>query len=322
MHTLDHERFAAAAVKKSALAANGLGRYLLLSVLAGAYVGFGIALICSLGGPLAAAGSPAVKLVMGASFGIALTLVIFAGSELFTGNTMIGVIGGLARSVSWRQVLQFNFWSWVGNLIGSLAFAWLVVESGVVAHNPAAELIENIAGVKMSLGPWPLFLRGILCNWLICLAVWMAGRTTSDAAKIMLIFWCLFAFIGIGFEHSIANQSLLGMALFMPHGAEVNWGGFWYNQGVVVLGNIVGGGLFVGGLYWLVDPYLANEAAVTVVPEGAAGSLPTGSHPSGSQESFMDKATGGRGGAVAPAPVVSQIYRRTLNDEWLEYRTF
>ena len=126
MHTLDHERFAAAAVKKSALAANGLGRYLLLSVLAGAYVGFGIALICSLGGPLAAAGSPAVKLVMGASFGIALTLVIFAGSELFTGNTMIGVIGGLARSVSWRQVLQFNFWSWVGNLIGSLAFAWLV----------------------------------------------------------------------------------------------------------------------------------------------------------------------------------------------------
>jgi nitrite transporter NirC len=90
----------------------------------GIYLGFGIALIFSVGGPLAAAGSPLVKLMMGASFGIALTLVIFAGSELFTGNNnMGGVIGGLSRSVTWSQVLQVNFWSWLSNLIGSLALA-------------------------------------------------------------------------------------------------------------------------------------------------------------------------------------------------------
>jgi nitrite transporter NirC len=276
MHHADHERIAGVAKKKVGFLDTSLGGYLVLSAMAGIYLGFGIALIFSLGAPLAAAGSPVVKLVMGASFGIALTLVIFAGSELFTGNNMIGAIGGLSRSVTWGQVFQLNFWSWFGNLIGSLALAWLVVESGVFAKGPTAEMIQKVAGVKMSLGPWELFVRGILCNWLICLAVWTAGRTTNDAAKIMLIFWCLFAFIGIGFEHSIANQSFLGMALFMPHEAAVSWAGFWYNQLFVVLGNIVGGGMFVGGLYWLVSPYRVEAAEPVTVP-GPAVSVPAGS---------------------------------------------
>jgi nitrite transporter len=273
MHLSDHERMAAVAKKKAAFLETSPGGYLILSAMAGIYLGFGIALIFSLGGPLAAAGSPEMKLVMGASFGIALTLVIFAGSELFTGNNLVGVIGGLSRSVSWGQVLQLNVWSWLGNLIGSLALAWLVVESGVFAKGPTAELIQKVAGVKMALGPWELFVRGILCNWLICLAVWTAGRTTSDAAKIMLIFWCLFAFIGIGFEHSIANQSFLGMALFMPHADAVSWAGFWYNQLFVVLGNIVGGGLFVGGLYWIVSPYRVQEAEPGEAPQAAVAQV-------------------------------------------------
>ena len=265
MHHADHERIAGVAKKKGAFLETSLGGYLILSAMAGIYLGFGIALIFSVGGPLAAAGSPAVKLVMGASFGIALTLVIFAGSELFTGNNMVGVIGGLSRSVTWGQVVQFNFWSWLGNLIGSLALAWLVVQSGVFAKGPTAEMIQKVAGVKMSLGPWELFVRGMLCNWLIGLAVWTAGRTTNDAAKILLIFWCLCAFIATGFEHSIANQSLLGMALFMPHEVVVSWAGFWYNQLFVVLGNIVGGGFFVGGLYWMVSPYRVDDVKAAAV---------------------------------------------------------
>lgn len=262
MHTADHERIAAVATKKWSFCEQSPGGYLILSALAGIYLGFGIALIFSIGGPLAAAGSPLVKLIMGASFGIALTLVIFAGSELFTGNNLVGVIAGLSKSISWAQVVQLNAWSWLGNLAGSLGLAWLVIQSGVFAKGPTTELIEKVAAVKMSLPAWELFVRGILCNWLICLAVWMAGRTSNDTAKILLIFWCLFAFIGIGFEHSIANQSFLGMALFLPHDAVVSWAGFWYNQAFVVLGNIVGGGLFVGGLYWLVSPYRVTETRV------------------------------------------------------------
>ena len=214
MHAADHERIAGVAVKKWSFLEQSPSGYLILSVLAGIYLGFGIALIFSLGGPLAAAGSPAVKLVMGVSFGIALTLVIFAGSELFTGNNMIGAIGGLSKSLSWGQVIQLNAWSWFGNLVGSLALAWLVIQSGIFATGPTMELIEKVAAVKMSLPAWELFIRGILCNWLICLAVWMGGRTSNDTAKILLIFWCLFAFIGTGFEHSIANQSFLRTASF------------------------------------------------------------------------------------------------------------
>ena len=108
MHTADHERIAGVAAKKWSYFERSPGGYLILSALAGIYLGFGIALIFSVGGPLAAAGSPVVKLVMGVSFGIALTLVIFAGSELFTGNNLVGTIGGLSRRLSWTQVMQLN----------------------------------------------------------------------------------------------------------------------------------------------------------------------------------------------------------------------
>ncbi len=261
MHIADHERITQVAVKKRDFLNRSLPGYLVLSAFAGIYLGFSIALIFSVGAPFAAAASPAAKLVMGASFGIALTLVIFAGAELFTGNNMVGAIGGLSGGLSWADVALFNFWSWAGNLVGSLGLAWLMAESGVLSKAPQLDMIQKVAAMKMGLGPWELFVRGILCNWLICLAVWTSGRTSNDAAKIMLIFWCLFAFIGTGFEHSVANQSFLGMALFLPHGAEVSWGGFWYNQVFVVLGNIVGGGIFVGGLYWFVSPYRSSAAA-------------------------------------------------------------
>ena len=254
MYNADVQRMVEASAKKVAYLEKAPLGYVILAALAGAYLGFGITLIFSIGAPFAAEGSAALKLVMGVSFGIALTLVIFAGSELFTGNNMVGVIGALARQVTWNQVGALFAWSLIGNLIGSLAVAWMVVQSGVVTATPQAALIQKVAGVKMSLPAWELFLRGILCNWLVCLAVWTAGRTTSDAAKILLIFWCLFAFIGSGFEHSIANQSLLGLALFLPHDAGVSWAGFVWNQTWVILGNIVGGGVFVGGLYWVASP--------------------------------------------------------------------
>jgi nitrite transporter NirC len=223
--------------------------YLTSAALAGAYIGFGIILIFSVGGSMAAKSSPMLKLLMGMSFGIALTLVVFAGAELFTGNNMIMTLGGLRKSVSWSKVLKVWCYSWVGNLIGSLVLACIVVNSGAVKG--AADFIESVAAAKMSLPVMQLFLRAILCNWLVCLALWTTSRTKNDAAKCILIFWCLLAFIASGFEHSIANMTLLGMSLFAPHAEAVSWGGFAYNMLWVTLGNIIGGAGFVGGLYWL-----------------------------------------------------------------------
>jgi nitrite transporter len=267
MYTVDVQRMVELAKKKADYLEARPWGYGLLSVMAGAYLAFGICLIFAVGAPFAAGGSAALKLVMGTSFGIALTLVIFAGSELFTGNNMICAIGTLARAITVKQTGEIFLWSLLGNVLGSLGAAWLVIQSGVLSVSPQSDLLIKAASVKMNAPAWDLFIRGILCNWLVCLAVWMAARTVNETAKIMLIFWCLFAFVGSGFEHSIANQSILGMALMLPHGPEVTWMGLLWNQAWVVSGNMIGGVIFVGGAYWLINPVRVTSAVEIEAPD-------------------------------------------------------
>ena len=109
----------------------------------------------------------------------------------------------------------------------------------------------SAAAAKMGAGAVALFARGILCNFLVCLAVWCAGRATSDAGKLIMVFWCLFAFITTGFEHSIANMTLFTVALLQPAHEAVSAGGFIYNLAIVTLGNIAGGALFVAVPYYI-----------------------------------------------------------------------
>jgi nitrite transporter NirC len=264
-----------ARAKFAYLRSNPLG-YFILSMLAGVYIGFAIVLVFAIGAPLSAAGSPFTKTVMGASFGVALALVIFAGSELFTGNNMVMAVGGLKGRVPAWGVGAIWMVSFVGNLVGSLGLAWLVMRSGVLGGAPQAAFIEKTVDTKMHLDTGELFFRGVLCNWLVCLAVWSAMRSTSEAGKLIMIFWCLFAFIGAGFEHCVANMTLLAIGLFQAHGPELTWAGFVHNLVPVTLGNIVGGGLFVGGAYWLSNERLGfaalNAPAASTAPtvEGAA----------------------------------------------------
>ncbi|HTE86206.1 MAG TPA: formate/nitrite transporter family protein [Dehalococcoidia bacterium] len=266
----------AAKTKAGYLRSHPLG-YLILSAMAGIYVGFGIVLIFAIGAPFLAANSPAAKLAMGASFGIALSLVIVAGAELFTGNNMVMTIGVLRRTSSPIALTAVWLVSFIGNLIGSLALAWLVAKSGVFAAAPHQAIIERTVATKMALPFGALFFRGVLCNWLVCLAVWCAMRSTSEAGKLIMIFWCLFAFIGAGFEHSVANMTLLGIGLFQAHGSAVTWAGFAHNMEAVTLGNIVGGALFVGGAYWLANQKLSlftgrvPAESPGMLPEGAGG---------------------------------------------------
>lgn len=271
MHGTDIARIAQQSRGKVAFLDRTPLGYLILAALAGVYLGFGITLIFSIGAPFAAEAAAEQKLVMGLAFGIALTLVIFAGSELFTGNNMVCAIGALDGALSWGAVARVWLLSFVGNLLGSLGLAWLVAQSGVLSGPPQVDLVMKVASVKMNLPGWELIVRGILCNWLVCLAVWTAGRTDNDMAKLVLIFWCLLAFIGSGFEHSIANQSLLGIALFLPHPDAVSWTGFLWNQANVVLGNVIGGSVFVGGLYWA-----ASAPDARLHAQGSAASVPAG----------------------------------------------
>jgi nitrite transporter NirC len=255
----DIEKLATASENKIKLMNRFPPGYLALSALAGAYLGFGIVLIFSVGAPLAGTQfAPFMKLIMGVSFGIALSLVIFAGSELFTGNNMIFAIGKLKNRVGTVPIIKLFTFCFVGNLLGSIILAWLVVQGGSLSAEAEA-LIVKVAAMKMSLGAKEAFFRGILCNWLVCLAVWTATRSEDDTAKLIMIFWCLFAFIGSGYEHSIANQSLMSLALFLPHGAEVSVAGFIHNQIFVTAGNMVGGGLMVGMVYAFAQSPLTFE---------------------------------------------------------------
>lgn len=243
--TLDH--FAAVAEKKAAALRNHPLPFFVGAMMAGAYVGLGIILIFSVGATI----DPTWRrLVMGASFGIALTLVIFAGSELFTGHTMFMTIGRLRRRITGGDLAASWTLTWLGNLAGAVLLGLTFVAGGGGALlAEGAPLLQKAAAGKMNAPAMELFARAILCNWLVCLAIWMAARTASDAAKLGVIFWCLFAFIASGYEHSVANMTLFSIALLAEHGEAVSLAGMAHNLLWVTLGNAVAGSLFMAAGY-------------------------------------------------------------------------
>jgi len=244
MYKSSVEAFANLAKEKSNLLRNNFFGYFVSSVLAGIYVGFGIVLIFAIGSPLFSNNSPFLKFIMGISFGIALTLVIFAGSELYTGNTMVMSYGVFLKTVRLRELLLVWLISYFGNLAGSLLISYLVYISG--GAEQMIPILSKIVPLKMQLSVLALIIRGFLCNLLVCLAVWMSGRAKDDTAKIFLIFWCLFAFIGSGFEHSIANMSLISLGIFQ---LNLGWMGFLYNLLWVTTGNTLAGVILAFSYY-------------------------------------------------------------------------
>lgn len=242
------DQFAELAATKARALRNDPLAFLITSAMAGAYVGIGIILIFSVGQSV----DPSVRsLVMGASFGIALTLVVFAGSELFTGHTMFMTLGLLGGRIGIGNVALSWGLTWLGNLVGSALLAALfVLGGGGAILMQGADLLFNVAAAKMNAPAIQLFARAVLCNWLVCLALWTSARATSDAAKCILIFWCLFAFIASGFEHSVTNMTVFSIALLGDHPPAVNLLGMAHNLVWVTLGNAVAGALFVALGYW------------------------------------------------------------------------
>ncbi|MFI5015155.1 MAG: nitrite transporter NirC [Hyphomicrobiales bacterium] len=268
MYSKTLDNFADVAATKAAFSRDEPLAFFISSMMAGAYVGIGIILIFTLGQQI----DPSLRsLVMGACFGIALTLVIFAGSDLFTGHTMFMTIG-LARGASdWTGLGRNWVVTWAGNLVGSVLLAlvfWLAGGGQVLKEG--ADLIYNASAAKMNAPALALIARAALCNWLVCLAIWTSARATSDAAKCILIWWCLFAFIACGFEHSVANMTVFAVALLGNHPPSVSLGGMAYNLIWVTIGNIVGGAGFVALGYLAASPKGAAKALVATPPTGAA----------------------------------------------------
>lgn len=225
------------------------GGFFVGSMMAGAYVGFGIILIFVLG---SAADPQSKKLIMGTSFGIALTLVVFAGAELFTGHNMYMPLALFKKKITSNDLILVWVTVWVGNLVGSAFVGILFVLGGASGIIDVIDsFVNHVAIDKMNASVVQLLARAMLCNWLVCLALWMAARTNNDTAKCIVIFWCLFGFIASGFEHSVANMTLFTIALLGEHPEAVSLYGAGYNLLWVTIGNLLSGSLFMAGGYWL-----------------------------------------------------------------------
>lgn len=242
------DRISLAAVGKVDKLKGSLSRYLILSMMAGAYVGVAVLLLVTIGGAVGA--SPYKGVMFGVSFGVALSLVMMTGAELFTGANMIMVIGALEKKVTWLDTAKVWIACYMGNFMGSFLLGWMYIQSGL-AKGATGNFILYLAEKKAHTAFMPLFFRGILCNILVCVAVYICIRLKDDTAKLIMIFWCLFVFITAGFEHSVANMTTFSMALLIPH-SSVTVVGMLHNLIPVTLGNIVGGGFFMGAGYWFV----------------------------------------------------------------------
>lgn len=227
---------------------------ILLSFLAGAYIAFGglLAIIASAG--MLKAGAPVglEKFVFGAVFPVGLIIVVLAGSELFTGNVMFMTIGVLDGSASVGGLAKNWVISWVFNFVGALFVAYVLAYMGGLfpADSAFATKATSVATAKVGLAWDQAFIRAIGCNWLVCLAVWLANASDDVIGKIFGIWFPIMAFVTIGFEHSVANMFFIPLGMFL--GAKgVTWSTIIMNNLVpVTLGNIVGGAIFVACIYW------------------------------------------------------------------------
>jgi len=216
-------------------------RMAVLAVLAGAFIAFGsvISLVAQSGmgdGP-----TGAVRLMSGLAFSVGLILVMIAGAELFTGNTMM-VLPAVTGELAAGRMMRAWTVVWLCNLVGSLAVSLLFAASGGL-EGGVGEAARSLVGQKLAKSPQTIFCSGILANVLVCLAVWMSMNAPTLPGKILAIVGPVMLFVAAGLEHSVANMSLIPLGWLSGMQGGVDWSSGLLNLVVSTAGNIVGGSL-------------------------------------------------------------------------------
>jgi len=240
---------------------------LLLAILAGAFIALGSEFCTvTITGTAPILGFGMTKLVGGLVFCIGLILVIVAGAELFTGNSLI-LMATISGKVSVGRLLRNWIIVYIGNFVGSVATAYLLYLSEqykMGGNNAVGVTAITIAVGKCSDTFLPLFIKAIYCNAMVCLAVWLCFSARTSTDKILCILFPIAGFVASGFEHCVANMYFIPIGIFLKSQADVvaaygkdvsslTWINFWrVNMLPVTLGNMVGGAGFVGGFYWLI----------------------------------------------------------------------
>lgn len=243
----------AAGTAGCAKAGLSFSKQLVLGFLAGAYIAIGglLAIVVGRGSPELMKANPGLgRFVFGAVFPVGLMLVVIAGSELFTGNTAVIMPSCLTGAAKWRGLFRNWVVVYIANFIGSVFVALFIAYwSGVVNGGDLGKAAAALAEAKIKIPFFAALLRGIGCNWLVCLAVWLALASDDIGGKILGIWFPIMAFVTLGLEHSIANMFFIPLGMF--NGAQVSIGQFlWNNLVPVTIGNIIGGAGFVGTVYW------------------------------------------------------------------------
>lgn len=242
---------------------------IIMGIFAGAYIGFG-AQLCTmvLTGTAPVLGVGVAKLLGGSVFSVGLMLVVIGGAELFTGNNLM-IVGMVSGKITAKEVAVNWFFVYVANFLGSMVLVYMMYKSTLwtTGGNLNAATALGIAVGKVNLTFSEAFWRGVGCNWLVCLAVWLAVAAKDVGGKILGIFFPIMAFVASGFEHCIANMYFIPYGIFLKNDAALTeivagfgakadaltWSGFVVNNLVpVTLGNIVGGAIFVGFAYFMV----------------------------------------------------------------------
>lgn len=214
-----------------------------LGIVSGAHIGFGSYLAITIGGacPGLAQSNPGLqKMIFGAfglPFGLIMTLV--TGGELFTGNTALVTAAVQEGKATYKDLTKSWVSSYLGNFVGSLILAYLAFKSGTLGNAPAS---VAIATAKCSLPFDVAFVRGILCNWLVCMAVYMASGCSTMVGKMTAVWFPISAFVALGLDHSVANMFIIPLGIM--RGAEITLGQMFVKNLIpVTLGNIVGGAI-------------------------------------------------------------------------------
>lgn len=238
-----------------------LFKVFVLALMAGAFIALGAELSTIVSYDLGKVSVGLARFMAGSVFSIGLILVVIAGAELFTGNTLM-IIPALEKKISLTQMMKNWGIVYVGNFVGSLFFVLLIFFSGIYKGAIATYAVE-ISANKVNLDFSEAFLLGIGCNWLVALAIWLALASDKMIGKIVGIYLPIMAFVASGFEHSIANMYFIPIGILLKNFvlptvslANLNWSGFLLNNLLpVTIGNVIGGAIFVGFVYWYVYLY-------------------------------------------------------------------
>ena len=241
----------AGVAKLNLLKKNPVG-YFVSAMVAGLFIAFGSFISITLAQSVSAGGAASfVKFAQSASFAAALSLIVMAGAELFTGNNFFMTAASLTRKVSWMDTVKLWVFCWIGNLVGSLLSVVAFQLTGIptASENAVGDYFIKVSLGKVGLTPVNMIFRAILCNILVCLAVWCGVKLKSESGKLIMIFWCILVFMVCGLEHSIADMSIIGVALV---NGGVSIGQYVYAILLATFGNMIGGAVFVALPYYVV----------------------------------------------------------------------